>query len=126
MYIPQDPPLVLHMPTSWQPASQPVTSPHACAEVGLGSDSKKFAHLNCQNRNGILQLGPNKHAFLKFGPGKLSKFFEVMDPKTSTTIKYCILTQDEIGTECITCSQISPLRLIKIILVVSAEGCFFT
>ena len=38
MYIPQDPPLVLHMPTSRQPASQPVTSPHASAEVGLGSD----------------------------------------------------------------------------------------
>ena len=28
MYIPQDPPLVLHMPTSWWPAVQPVTSPH--------------------------------------------------------------------------------------------------
>ena len=30
MYIPQDSPLVLHLP---------VASPHACAEVGLGSDS---------------------------------------------------------------------------------------
>ena len=38
MYIPQDPPLVLHMPTSWWPAAQPVTSPHAAAEVGLGPD----------------------------------------------------------------------------------------
>ena len=39
MYIPQDPPLVLHIPTSWQLAAwQPVTSPHACAEVGLCSD----------------------------------------------------------------------------------------
>ena len=38
MYIPQDPPLVQHMPTFGQPASQPVMSPHACAEVGLGSD----------------------------------------------------------------------------------------
>ena len=33
MYIPQDPPLVLHMLTSWWPAVQPVTSPHASAEV---------------------------------------------------------------------------------------------
>ena len=41
MFIPQDPPLVLHVPTSWQPA-QPVTSPHACAEVGLGSDLRDF------------------------------------------------------------------------------------
>ena len=39
MYIPWDPPLVLHVLTSWQPALQPVTSPHACAEVGCGSDS---------------------------------------------------------------------------------------
>ena len=36
MYIPQDPPLVLHMLTPWQLASQSVTSPHASAEVGLG------------------------------------------------------------------------------------------
>ena len=34
MYIPWDPPLVLHLPTSWQPASQAVTSLHASAEVG--------------------------------------------------------------------------------------------
>ena len=34
-----DPLLVLHMPTSWQTASQPVTSKHSCAEVGLCSDS---------------------------------------------------------------------------------------
>ena len=27
MYIPQDPPLVLYMLTSWQLAAQPVTSP---------------------------------------------------------------------------------------------------
>ena len=39
MYIPQDPPLVLHMQTSWKPASQPITSPHALAEVKLGLDS---------------------------------------------------------------------------------------
>ena len=38
MYIPQGPPLVLHMPTSWWPAAQPFTSPHACAEVGLSLD----------------------------------------------------------------------------------------
>ena len=38
MYIPRDPPLVLHILTSWQPASQAVTSPHALEEVGLGSD----------------------------------------------------------------------------------------
>ena len=38
MYINQDPPLVLHMLTSWQLAAQLVTSPHASAEVGLGSD----------------------------------------------------------------------------------------
>ena len=36
MYIPRDPPLVLHMPTSWQPAVQTVTTPNASAEVGLG------------------------------------------------------------------------------------------
>ena len=34
----QDAPLVLHMPNSWQPAAQPVTFPHASAEVGLGLD----------------------------------------------------------------------------------------
>ena len=34
MYIPQDSPLVLHMLTSCQPAAQPITSPHACAEMG--------------------------------------------------------------------------------------------
>ena len=38
-YIPWDPPLVLHMLTSWQPAAQLVTSPHASVEVGLGSES---------------------------------------------------------------------------------------
>ena len=38
MYIPQDPPLVLHMLTSGQLTLQPVTSPHASAEVGLCSD----------------------------------------------------------------------------------------
>ena len=35
MDIPRDPPLVLHMPTSWQPASPPVLYPHAVAEVRL-------------------------------------------------------------------------------------------
>ena len=39
MYILQDPLLVLHVPTSCQPAVQLVTSLHASAEVGLGSDS---------------------------------------------------------------------------------------
>ena len=34
-----DPPLVLHMPTSWWPTSQLVTYVHASAEVGLCSDS---------------------------------------------------------------------------------------
>ena len=38
MYIPQDPPLVLHLPMSWQLAAQPVTSPNSWVEVGLGSD----------------------------------------------------------------------------------------
>ena len=38
MYIPRDPPLVLHIPTSWQPPVHPVTFPHACAEVGLCLD----------------------------------------------------------------------------------------
>ena len=38
MYIPHDSPLVLLVPTSWQLALQLVTSPHASAEVGLGSD----------------------------------------------------------------------------------------
>ena len=38
MYLRRDPPLLLPMLTSWQPAVQPVTSPHASAEVGLGSD----------------------------------------------------------------------------------------
>ena len=41
MYIPQDPPLVLHMLTSWLPAAQLVTSPHASVEVGLGPDSNR-------------------------------------------------------------------------------------
>ena len=35
MYIPQDPPLVLHMTTSWQLSSPPVLSPHTVAEVRL-------------------------------------------------------------------------------------------
>ena len=39
MYIHQDPPLVLHVLTSWQLAAHLVTSPNASAEVGLGSDS---------------------------------------------------------------------------------------
>ena len=39
MYIPQDLPLLLHLPTSWQSASQPVTSPPASTERGIGSDS---------------------------------------------------------------------------------------
>ena len=38
IYIPWDPPLVLYLLTSWQPALQLVSSPHASAEVGLGSD----------------------------------------------------------------------------------------
>ena len=36
MYILWVPPLVLHVPTSWRLAAQPVTSPYASAEVGLG------------------------------------------------------------------------------------------
>ena len=39
MYILQDSPLVLHMLTSCWPTSQPVTSPHASAEVRFSSDS---------------------------------------------------------------------------------------
>ena len=35
MYIPWDPPLVLHMPTSWGPALLPVLHPHNVAEVRL-------------------------------------------------------------------------------------------
>ena len=35
MYTLQDSPLVLHVPTSWWPAAQPVTSPHASAEMAL-------------------------------------------------------------------------------------------
>ena len=53
MYIPRDSSLVLHLPTSWQPAVQPATSPHASAEVGLGLDVvfynlllKEFHHMN--------------------------------------------------------------------------------
>ena len=41
MHIPQDPPLVLHMPTSWWPGHSQSLPPHACAEVGLGSDSNR-------------------------------------------------------------------------------------
>ena len=40
MYIPQDPPLVLHLLTFWQPAAQLVISQHVSAEVGFGSDLK--------------------------------------------------------------------------------------
>ena len=35
MYIPQDPPLVLHVLTSWQLASPPVMSSHTVAEMRL-------------------------------------------------------------------------------------------
>ena len=44
MYIPQDPPLVLHMPMLLAAGAKPVTSPHACAEVGLGSVSNVQLH----------------------------------------------------------------------------------
>ena len=53
MYIPKDPPLVLHLLTSWKLAAQPVTSPHASAEVGLGLDP-----LNCRTRTLALPLPP--------------------------------------------------------------------
>ena len=36
MHIPWDPPLMLHLPTSWQPVWQPITCTHACVEVGIG------------------------------------------------------------------------------------------
>ena len=41
MYIPKDPPLLLHVPSSWLPAPELVTFRHALAEVGLGSDSNQ-------------------------------------------------------------------------------------
>ena len=44
MYIPQDSPLVLHLPNLLAAGAQPVTSPHACAEVGLGSDLNVQPH----------------------------------------------------------------------------------
>ena len=34
MYIPQDPPLVLHVATSWQQALLPVLSPHTVSRTG--------------------------------------------------------------------------------------------
>ena len=53
MYIPRDPPLVLYLLTSWQLPLQPVTSPHASAEVGLGLDSN--GHSPTQKTN-VLSL----------------------------------------------------------------------
>ena len=44
MYIPQDSPLVLYIADLLAAGAQPVTSPHACAEVGLGSDSNVQLH----------------------------------------------------------------------------------
>ena len=44
MYIPQDSPLVLLVADLLAAGTQPVTSPHACAEVGLGSDSNVQPH----------------------------------------------------------------------------------
>ena len=44
MYIPQDSPLVLHIADLLVAGAQPVTSPHACAEVGLGSVSNMRSH----------------------------------------------------------------------------------
>ena len=44
MYTPQDPPLVLHMLTSWQPAVQPVTCPHASAELDSDSNRQSPGH----------------------------------------------------------------------------------
>ena len=70
MYIPQDPPLLLHLPTSWRPA-QSVTSPHACAEVGLGSDSNVQPHKQKTNALPLCQR-----------PG----FYHNIFLKTSTTI----------------------------------------
>ena len=35
MYIPWDPPMVVHMPSSWRPVAPPVLSPHTVLEVRL-------------------------------------------------------------------------------------------
>ena len=60
MYIPRDPHLMLHMPISWWPASQPVNSRHASAEVGLGSDSKGQSEqdLNCKDEKMLVDSLP--------------------------------------------------------------------
>ena len=60
MYIPQDSPLVLHLPTFWAAGAQPVTSPHACAEVGLGSDSNVQSHKQKTNALPFCQR-PSSH-----------------------------------------------------------------
>ena len=73
MCIPWDPPLVLHVLTSWWPAAQPVTSPHASAEVGLGLGlngqslgQKKNDLPLCQYFRGMLVL---KRTMLNGFPG---------------------------------------------------------
>ena len=60
MYIPKDPPLVLHMPTSWQLALQQVISTHASAEVGLGSDSNAQSLGQKMNALPLCQLYVNR------------------------------------------------------------------
>ena len=66
MYIPWDPPLVLHMLTSWQSAVQLVTSPHASAEVGLGSDSKGQSYLDRRQMHYHCASDPTNPSCVKF------------------------------------------------------------
>ena len=76
MYIPQDPHLVLHMLTSWQQESQPVSSQHASAEVGLGSDlngqspAQKINALPLCQRP-LFQSSCGRDRFDRFGPNSI-------------------------------------------------------
>ena len=53
MYIPWDPSMVLHLLTSWWLALQPVTSPHASAEVGVGSGFQRTINRTEDERTDI-------------------------------------------------------------------------
>ena len=66
MYIPQDSPFGATLADLLVASAQPVTSPHACAEVGLGSDSNVQPHEQKTNALPLCQRpgSEQKHEYL--------------------------------------------------------------
>ena len=69
----------LHMLTSWLPVSHPVTSPHASAEVGCGSDSNRQSPRQKTNALPFCQR-PGYYLILSFS--FLSLFLDGLDIQT--------------------------------------------